>query len=52
MRMILPPPNFNTIIVSNFYWVLQSSQKKSKTMVTQKFWGVDKVYYGLSENGE
>lgn len=52
MRMILPPPNFNIIIVSNFSRILQSPQKKSKTMVMQKFWGVHKVYYGLSENGE
>lgn len=52
MHMILPPPNLNIIIVSNFYWVLQSSQEKSKTMVMKNFWGVDKVHYGLGENGE
>ena len=33
-------------IVSNFSWVLQSSQEKSKTMVMHK------VHYGLCENGE
>ena len=36
-------------IVSNFSWVLQSSQEKLKTMVVQKFWGVNNVYYGLCE---
>ena len=36
-------------IVSNFSWVLQSSQEKLKTMVVQKFWGVNNVHYGLCE---
>ena len=50
----LPPPKFCITIVSNFSWVLQSSQEKSKTMVIQFFflWGGDKVLYGLCENGE
>ena len=52
MRMILPTPNFYIIIVFNFYWVLQSPQEKSKTMVMENFWGADKVHYGLGENGE
>ena len=39
-------------IMSFPQWILQSSQEKSKTMVTQKFWGVNKVHYGLCENGE
>ena len=46
----LPPPKkkkkLAVTIVSNFSWVLQSSQEKSKTMVLHK------VHYGLSENGE
>ena len=33
------PPKFCITVVSNFSWVLQSSQEKSKTMVTQKFGG-------------
>ena len=43
-----PPPQkkLAVTIVSNFSWVLQSSQEKSKTMVMQK------VHYGLCENGE
>ena len=46
----LPPPpkkkKLAVTIVSNFSWVLQSSQEKSKTMVMYK------VHYGLCENGE
>ena len=45
------PPKVCITIVSNFPWVLQSSQEKSKTMVMQFcFWrgGVNKVHY---ENG-
>ena len=45
------PPKFCITIVSNFSWVLQSSQEKSKTMVFQN-WGVNKVHYGLCENSE
>ena len=48
-----PPPKKkkkNCItIVSNFSWILQSSQEKLKTMVVQKFWGVNNVHYGLCE---
>ena len=45
------PPKFCITVVSNFSWVLQSSQEKSKTMVMQHL-GVNKVHYGLCENGE
>ena len=57
----LPPPllpKFCITILSNFSWVLQSSQEKSKTVVNQfLFWGAgggggNKVHYGLCENGE
>ena len=48
--MFTPPPKkkkkLAVTIVSNFSWVLQSSQEKSKTMVMHK------VHYGLCENGE
>ena len=49
--MFTPPPQkkkkkLAVTIVSNFSWVLQSSQEKSKTMVMHK------VHYGLCENGE
>ena len=46
------PPEFCITIVSNFSWVLQSFQEKSKTMVKQNLGGVNKVHYGLCENGE
>ena len=39
-------------MVSNFSRVLQSSQEKSKTMVTQSVGGVNEVHYGLYKNGE
>ena len=45
-------PKFYITIVSSFSWVLQSSQGRSKTMVTQKFWGLKKVHHGLCENEE
>ena len=32
--------------VSNFSWDLQSSQEELKTILTQTFWGVNKVYCG------
>ena len=49
---LLPLPKRNCItIVSSFSWILQSYQEKSKVMVMQNF-GVNKVHYGLSENGE
>ena len=49
---LLPLPKRNCItIVSNFSWILQSSQEKSKVMVMQNF-GVNKVHYGLRENSE
>ena len=48
----LYPPNFCLTIVSSFSWVLQSSQEKSKAMVMKSFGGVNKVHYGLCENGE
>ena len=40
-------------IVFNFCLVLQSSQEKSKTIFMQNFFGgVNKVHFGLCENGE
>ena len=52
-------PQICIAILSNFSWVLQSSQEKSKTMVIQNFLfleegggGVNKVHYGVCENGE
>ena len=41
------PPEFCITIVSNYSWVLQSSQEKSKTMVMQSFGGLNTVHYGL-----
>ena len=45
-----------TIMHHNFYWVLQSSQEKSETMVMPNSggWGggVSKVHYSLGDNGE
>ena len=56
---LFPPKTFCLTIVSNFCWVLQSLQGKSKKMVMKIFFwgggeggGVDKVHYGLCENGE
>ena len=52
------PPKFYITIVSNFSWILQSFQKKSKIMVIQKNFfeerrgGESKVHYGLGENGQ
>ena len=52
------PPEFYTPIVSNFSWVLQLSQEKSKTIVMQSVFfggvggGVNKLHNGLCENGE
>ena len=34
-----PPPKFCIIVVSNFSWVLQSFEEKSKTMAMQNFAG-------------
>ena len=34
-----PPPQFCIIVVSNFSWVLQSFEEKSKTMAMQNFAG-------------
>ena len=53
----LPPPkNICITIVSNFSWgSVQSSQEKSRTMGEQNLGGgggVNKVHYGLRENGE
>ena len=51
-----PPPIFRTS-VSNFSWILQSSQERSNTMVMNFFWwggggeGVNKVHYALCKNG-
>ena len=46
------PPKFYITIVSSFSWVSLSSQEKSKTMVMQNVWGVNKVHYGVGENGQ
>ena len=56
----LPPllPKFCITVHSNFSWVLQSSQEKSRTVVIQFFFffwgrgGGSKVHCGLCENGE
>ena len=50
-------PKFCITVVSNFSWVLQSSQGRSKTMVMHNLGGgggggVKKVHYGLCENNE
>ena len=47
-----PPPKKYVTIVSIFSWVLQSSQDKSNAMFMQNFGGVNKVQYGLNENGQ
>ena len=58
MHLVYPPyPNICLLTVSNFSGVLQSSQKKSKTMIMHFFGGggggaLNKVHYGLCENGE
>ena len=39
MMNLVYPPKFCITIVSNFSWVLQSSQNQSKTMVVQNFGG-------------
>ena len=49
MHCVYPPPpqkKLAVTIVSNFSWIWQSSQEKSKTMVMHK------VHYGLCKNGE
>ena len=46
------PPKFCITIFSTFSLVLRLSEEKSKTMVMQNFGGVNKVHYGLCENGE
>ena len=53
------PSKFCMTIVCKFSWVLQSPLGKSKTMLMQNFFfggggggAVNKMYYGLSENGE
>ena len=45
-------PKFPITIVSNFSWVLQSSQEKLKTMVMQNIGGANKMQDGLCENRE
>ena len=52
---LVNPLEFCITIISNFSTVLESSQEKSKTMVMQSLGGgggVNKVHYGLCENGE
>ena len=43
------PPEFCITVVSNFSWVLQSSQDEIQN---NGFEGVNKEQYGLGENGE
>ena len=45
------PPKFCITVVSNFSWVLQSSRGKSETMIIKIWAGVNKLHYGLRENG-
>ena len=45
------PPKFCITVVSNIPWVLQSSRGKSKTMIIKIWAGVNKLHYGLRENG-
>ena len=52
MHLVYLQKQFCITTVSNFSWVLQSSQEKLKTMVLQNFGGINKVHYGLCENGE
>ena len=52
MHLVYLQKQFCITTVSNFSWVLQSSQEKLKTMVLQNFGGISKVHYGLCENGE
>ena len=57
MNLVYPPPRplspkFYITIVSNFPWVLQSSQEKSKTIITQVFLREKMVHYGICESGE
>ena len=59
MNLVCPPPpllparkKICITIISNFSWVVQSSQEKSKTMVMQNCGGANKVHYGLCGNGE
>ena len=49
---LVKPPEFYITIVSNFSWVLQSSLREIQDNGYVKFWGVNKVRYGLCENGE
>ena len=45
------PPKFCITIVSNFSLALQSFREKSKTMIMKIWAGVNKLHYGLRENG-
>ena len=48
-----PPPKFCLTIVLDFSGDDCNTQKKLKTMVMEKFGGgVNKMHYGLCENGE
>ena len=46
------PQKFCITIVSNFSWVLQVVPREIEDIGYAKFWGVNKVHYGLCENGE
>ena len=46
------PQKFCIAIVSNFSWVLQSVPREIEVIGYAKIWGVNKVHYGLCENGE
>ena len=45
-------PQFFTTIVFNWFWDDCNTQEKLETIVMQNFGGVNKIHYGLCENGE
>ena len=47
MHLVLHPKNFAETIVPNFFWVLQSSQEKSKTIVMQNFEGKQGAFWSM-----
>ena len=49
MHLVYPPP---PPLVFDFSWDDFNTQEKLKTMFMQIFGGINKVYYGLCENGE
>ena len=49
---LVNPPKFCLTIVLDFSWDDCNTQGKLETMVMQNSGGVNKVHYGLCENGE